>query len=258
VKYNNKGGLPPRARGFKEDPFTYLQSADQQLYSEIQQYFKLSLPREGFLSRGTDLSKKKNLYFTTKQIRDIVENNEERLKLINTGVKTFIKYEDKGSRCDYRLAQEGALSTLPFIQDRLVRMGREDMAVLLQSADIDRPPNPAMFSTEVKAILEGLDVGSVGYVHRDTHSPLVIHLVGWLGQSSVRAYVTMTERQHYLRLLGLDTHKFETNRYQPKIETQNNDELQLTEVTTPGRQPHIIEEEEPVTVTREGRSEEEE
>ena len=31
-------------------------------------------------------------------MRDIVENNEERLKLINTGVKAFIKYEDKGSR----------------------------------------------------------------------------------------------------------------------------------------------------------------
>ena len=39
------------------------------------------------------------------QVRDVVENNEDRLKLINTGVKTFVKYEDKGSRCDYRLAQ---------------------------------------------------------------------------------------------------------------------------------------------------------
>ena len=68
VKYNNKGGLPPRARGFKEDPFTYFKPEDEEVYKEIQEYFKLSLPSRGFLSRGKDESKKKNLYFTTEQV----------------------------------------------------------------------------------------------------------------------------------------------------------------------------------------------
>ena len=38
-----------------------------------------------------------NRYFTTEQVREVVETNEERLRLINTGVKAFIKCDDKGS-----------------------------------------------------------------------------------------------------------------------------------------------------------------
>ena len=35
-------------------------------------------------------------------------------------------------------------------------------------------------------------------------------VVGWLGErGAVRAYVAKTERAHYLRLLGGDTHQFE-------------------------------------------------
>ena len=98
VKYNNKGGLPPRARGFKEDPFTYFKPEDEAVYKEVQEFYDLSLPFKGFLSRGKEESKKKNLYFTTEQVRQVVETNVERLRMINTGVKAFIKCEDKGSR----------------------------------------------------------------------------------------------------------------------------------------------------------------
>ena len=68
VKYNNKGGLPPRARGFKEDPFTYFKPEDEEVYKEVQEFYDLSLPCKGFLSRGKEESKKKNLYFTTEQV----------------------------------------------------------------------------------------------------------------------------------------------------------------------------------------------
>ena len=37
-------------------------------------------------------------YFTTEQVREVVETNEERLRLINTGVKAFIKCDNKGSK----------------------------------------------------------------------------------------------------------------------------------------------------------------
>ena len=35
---------------------------------------------------------------------------------------------------------------------------------------------------------------------------------------SMRAYTTLKERQHYLRLLGHDTEKFEVNKYQARKE----------------------------------------
>ena len=46
-----------------------------QVYREIQEYFKLSLPSRGFLSRGKDESKKKNLYFTTEQVSDLTSQD---------------------------------------------------------------------------------------------------------------------------------------------------------------------------------------
>jgi len=181
ARLGNKGGLPPRERGFKEDPFTYFKEEDEEVYKGVAEYYSLSLPCRGFLSRGRDESKKKNLYFTTEQVRDLVENNEDRLKLINTGVKTFIKCEDKGSRCSYRLAQEGALTTVPFLGSRLVGMERADMATLLHTTQhIDRPPTAAMFSPEVAKVLTAMETGSVAYVYSQ-EGGLTIHLVGWLG-----------------------------------------------------------------------------
>merc|ERR1712032_130423 len=108
---------------------------------------------------GKEESKKKNPYFTTEQVREVVETNEERLRLINTGVKAFIKCDDKGSSCSYRLAQEGALSTVPFLGKRVVQMDKENMEkLLMRTPEIDRPPMVADFSEEVQQILRGLGV----------------------------------------------------------------------------------------------------
>ena len=48
-------------------------------------------------------------------------------------------------------------------------------------------------------------------------------MVGWKGKQSLRAYVPKNERIHYLRLIGGDTSKFESNKFQNKrdIEARN-------------------------------------
>ena len=43
---------------------------------------------------------------------------------------------------------------------------------------------------------------------------LKLEMVGWKGKKSVRAYVPKMDRIHYLRLVGGDTSKFETNKFQ--------------------------------------------
>ena len=47
-----------------------------------------------------------------------MENNKERVKIINTGVKAFTRCDNKGSECDFRIAQEGAVMLLHFINKR--------------------------------------------------------------------------------------------------------------------------------------------
>ena len=54
------------------------------------------------------------------------------VKIINTGVKAFARADTKGSDCVFRLAQEGALSTLPFVTKRVVRPDRADTVRILQ------------------------------------------------------------------------------------------------------------------------------
>ena len=86
-----------------------------------------------------------------------------------------------------------------FFQDRLVILGKEDMLVLLQNAEVDRctlhstvvalqplihpprPPEVANFSPPAQALLGALDTGSVAYLYRDLATGLAIELVGWLG-----------------------------------------------------------------------------
>jgi len=145
--------------------------------------------------------------------------------MINTGVKAFIKCEDKGSSCSYRLAQEGALSTVPFLGKRVLNLDKPNMELLLmRTAEIDRPPMISDFSENVGKVLRDFSVGSLAYVYRDSDTDLAIEVVGWLGErGAVRAYVAKTERAHYLRLLGGDTHQFEQeNKFVKKeLEAQN-------------------------------------
>ena len=62
-----------------------------------------------FLTRCKDTTKKNSLYYTSRIVRDIIMSNDDRLKIINTGVKAFTKCENKGATCDFRLAQEGMM-----------------------------------------------------------------------------------------------------------------------------------------------------
>ena len=95
----------PRYQGFKEDPFMYFDSKTvDPVFTEIKDYFEITeeVSQDMFLTRCKDVSKRNSLYFTSKLIRDLVERNEDRVKIINTGVKAFAKAENKGAICPYR------------------------------------------------------------------------------------------------------------------------------------------------------------
>ena len=89
-------------QGFKEDPYIYFQS-DEHLFKEIEEYYGLKeLKPEMFLTRCKDTTKKNSLYYTSEIVRDIIQSNGDRVKIINTGVKAFTRCENKGASCDFR------------------------------------------------------------------------------------------------------------------------------------------------------------
>lgn len=63
------------------------------------------LPAHCLLTRCKE-GKKKNIYLTSPEVRDLVMKNAEKFKIINTGVKTFVRCDTKGMKCNFRLAQE--------------------------------------------------------------------------------------------------------------------------------------------------------
>ncbi len=175
-----------------------------------------------FLTRCRDATKKNSLYFTSHLVRDVVKCNSDRdaLKIINTGVKAFVKCENKGATCDFRLAQEGALMTIPFLSKRAVNVTKQDLEVLLESSDVDLPPEHQTMSEATREQLNSLDTGSIALVFNgpsdSPNSQLKLELVGWKGKNSIRAYVPKNERIHYMRLLGCDTSKYERNKFEDR------------------------------------------
>ena len=76
---------PRRHQGFKEDPYIYF-DREEPLFKEISTYYGLKdLKPEMFLTRCKDTNKKNSLYYTSEIIRDILQSNEDRVKIINTG-----------------------------------------------------------------------------------------------------------------------------------------------------------------------------
>ncbi len=77
---------------------------DEGVFDNIRKYYNLSLPPTHFLHRNKEggSTKKRSIYLSTPRCREIVENNTEKVKIINTGVKSFARSDNKGSDCDYR------------------------------------------------------------------------------------------------------------------------------------------------------------
>ena len=50
--------------------------------------------------------KKKNVYLCSPAVRDLISANQERVKVINSGVKVFARCDNKQTPCGFRLAQE--------------------------------------------------------------------------------------------------------------------------------------------------------
>jgi len=191
----------------------------EEVVSQIHKYYGLSpeISYKNFLTRCADETKKNNIYMTTAGVRDVVEHNKEKVKIINTGVKAFAKCENKGATCDFRLAQEGALSVVPFIgPSRRIHPSKSDLEILLSSEDMDKPPEIENLSKQFQEELVRIETGSVALVYSEPNSALTVEVVGWKGKESVRAYVPRNDRLHYLRLIGADTSRFEKNKFKER------------------------------------------
>uniref|UniRef100_A0A8C5BRQ3 tRNA (cytosine(34)-C(5))-methyltransferase n=1 Tax=Gadus morhua TaxID=8049 RepID=A0A8C5BRQ3_GADMO len=201
---------PPHKRkkmfGFKEDPFVFL-SEDDPVLAPIQSFYDLSpnFPKLNVLTRSHE-GKKRHLYMVSKELRNVMLNNSERMKVINTGVKVWSRNSDgEQFGCAFRLAQEGIYTLYPYIRSRMVTVSVEDIKVLLTQE------NPFLSKLQSKAHAQAKSLGMGSIVLRYQPNPeeplepqCPIELCGWRGKTSIRAFVPRNERFHYLRMLGVE------------------------------------------------------
>lgn len=225
-----------RMGGYREDPFVFFKDDKEDVWLPIKKFYNISdgLDSRCLLVRCLD-GKKKNIYFTSPAIRDIVLSNENKVKMINTGVKTFVRSDNRNLKCAFRLAQEGMQSIFDYLGDyRKVEISKEDLITLLQNNDTDSPPEIVKLSAKTQERIKDFDTGSCVLLFKEENTdnpyPLNLKMVGWRGTMSLRAYVPIHDAIHYLRLLGADCSKFEKNKFKEnrdavtaKAETENGD-----------------------------------
>ncbi|XP_058825989.1 tRNA (cytosine(34)-C(5))-methyltransferase [Topomyia yanbarensis] len=205
-------------RGFKEDPFVFFDGTEE-IYESIKKFFQLSddFNPINLLTRCRE-GKKKNVYFCADILRNIVSTNEERIKFINLGVKTFVRCDNRNRLCDFRLAQEGLGSIISFIgKDRRLSIGKNDLIKLLSNSDPTKPPVLDALSETIQKEVENLEPGSCVLQYK-AEDGLKMNLVGWRGAKSLRAYVDQHDTVHMLRLLGADVSKYEKNKFEERKE----------------------------------------
>ncbi|XP_040209458.1 RNA cytosine C(5)-methyltransferase NSUN2 isoform X3 [Rana temporaria] len=210
---DNVCGPPPSKKmklfGFKEDPFVFL-SDDDPIFPPIVKFYGLSssFPKTNLLTR-TQEGKKKQLYIVSKELRNVLLNNSEKMKVINTGVKVLCRNNDgEQYGCAYRLAQEGIYTLYPFISLRIVTVCVEDIKVLLTQEN----PFLSKFSSQIQKQTKDIDMGSIVLKFEpDPQKPDTLQcpivLVGWRGKTSIRSFVPKNERLHYLRMMGVEVFK---------------------------------------------------
>ncbi|OXB70346.1 UNVERIFIED_CONTAM: hypothetical protein H355_012537 [Colinus virginianus] len=232
-------GPPPSKKmklfGFKEDPFVFLPE-DDPLFLPIQKFYALdpSFPKMNLLTR-TQEGKKRQLYMVSKELRNVLLNNSEKMKVINTGIKVWSRNSDgEQFGCAFRLAQEGIYTLYPFIHARIINVCIEDVKILLTQEN----PFLSKFSSETQRKVKDMAMGSIVLKYEpdpekpdDLQCPIV--LCGWQGKTSLRAFVPKNERLHYLRMMGVEV--FKAKRKEEESEGKTEEEVQCRPAQTEDR-----------------------
>ncbi|XP_031623362.1 tRNA (cytosine(34)-C(5))-methyltransferase [Contarinia nasturtii] len=210
-----------RIYGYKEDPFVFF-TEDEPVWREIKSYFDIDIAKLTAFSPAQLLTrsvngKKKNIYFCSKSVKDLVQANEEHIKIINTGVKVFARCDARNINCDFRLANEGLEAIGNVIGNaRRIEVSKEDLILLLEHNNPQNPPQLDTMSDQTKERMKDVEAGSCLLVYKDNEFGFTLNVVGWKGGKSLRAYIDLNDSIHMLRLLGADVTKFEVNKFQKK------------------------------------------
>lgn len=208
-----------RQDGFKEDPFVFF-TEDEPVYKEIKEFYDIhnDFDSKCLLVR-CHAGKKKNIYYTSPAVRDLIVTNQGTIRFINTGVKLFVRTDNRNTKkCPFRLAQDGLESIFPTIGEaRKIRIPKEDLLTLLLNDTPEKSPKIEELSVGIQEQCKDFDAGSCILIYTEPgkegsdpsdNEEFVLHISGWRGTQSLRVYMAQCGTIHLLRLLGGDVSKY--------------------------------------------------
>ncbi|CAI7989852.1 RNA cytosine C(5)-methyltransferase NSUN2 [Geodia barretti] len=195
-----------KGRVYREDPYVFL-TDDSPVLQLIQSYYGLgdAFPSSQLLTRSV-AGKKRNVYLTSRLVKELLQRNELHVKFINVGVKVLARCDNRTASCPFRICQEGIESLVPFISANRLSLTLDDLLLVL------REPNPLStgLAPPTQETLSHMGVGPALFEYtpdrskEDTRTLYdhPIYLSGWVARKSVRLYVDKKYRCHYLAMLG--------------------------------------------------------
>lgn len=144
---------------YREDPFVFF-NENEVVWDSIKDFYEVS---NEFNSRclltRCHIGKKKNIYLTSNAVRDLVIQNQKVIKFINTGVKAFVRCDNKNMKCAFRIANDGLESIYPYIGDsRKVDISKEDLITLLLNDNPEKSPPITSLTEPIQKQLEVLSM----------------------------------------------------------------------------------------------------
>ncbi|XP_022908247.2 tRNA (cytosine(34)-C(5))-methyltransferase [Onthophagus taurus] len=222
-----------RKEGYKEDPYVFFNETET-VWPSIQKFYDISNDFDvKCLLVRCNAGKRKNIYLTSPAIRDLVLQNQGSIKFINTGVKTFVRCDNRNMKeCAFRIANDGLESVFDYIgHNRKISIPRDDLITLLMNTNPEEAPQITSLSEEIQAQVNDLPPGSCILIYKEENpgkETLILHVSGWRGTTSLRSYMSQHSTVHYLRLLGGDVSKYDVNKFK-KLEEEGDNEAKVNE-----------------------------
>lgn len=183
-----------RFRVADEEPFSFL-SNDSSIVNNLVDFYGLDrsvLNQGAFLVRSSK-ELPKSLYFVSDPIAKFVQSGNDKLRIINTGVKCFELYDNKdcGYECVYRQTMDALSTFLPLMSKRVFKASPSDLITLLSSED---SISNEMLSDSLRSQLESIVTGSCVFVLEEANESNKITIPVWASIRLSKAFVARPDR----------------------------------------------------------------
>ncbi|PWA02302.1 hypothetical protein BB558_001571 [Smittium angustum] len=196
----------------EENPYVFLNPNEGSLKSAID-FYKISpkLNTGGFLARA-EKSVHRTVYFVSNSVKELLSEPNNKLRMVNTGVKMLAKPASRTPNCEFRLVSEGVPILLPFIgSDFVVDMDFGDFSTFLKLKNprfdqLSPSLSEVVSKTEKQISLIVRYIPILILINRIIYSvraPII--LPAWRGNDSLSIHIDKSElRSIIIRVLGVD------------------------------------------------------